>query len=121
MAAITYSKNLAKVFGPAGDEIVTCSFTTSGSTSGVTTNEAMGCTVARTDVGVFVITLAKVYKHVTVAMSVQASTTAQLFIITGRSLSSRTITITQVTAGGSTAVDTLAATINVIIVGRRNA
>lgn len=106
-----------KVYGsPSGAELLQCDFTTSGTTSDVTTNEAQGCTVARTGVGVFVVTLGRTYKAFTVGMSVQAATTAQLFVITARTTS--TITITQVTAGGSTAVDTLAARINLVIVGR---
>jgi hypothetical protein len=104
--------------GPADAEIVTCAFTTSGSTAAVTTNEAQGCSVARTGVGTFVVNLERVYKHVTVGMSVQAATTAQLFIVTARDLAAKTITIKQVTAGGGTAVDTLAARIDLVLVCR---
>lgn len=108
-----------RVYGPGGPELVTCKFTTSGTTSDVTTVEAQGCTVARTGVGVFVVTFGRTYKVIpNVTFSVQASTTAQLFIITAATTSA--VTITQVTAGGGTAVDTLAATINVQAVGRTN-
>lgn len=113
-------KQIPKQYGPSGGEILTCSFTTSGSTSDVTTNESAGCTVARTGAGTFVITMDRVYRHVTVGMSVQAATTAQVFLITARDLTAKTITITQVTAGGGTAVDTLAATVNVNIIARLN-
>lgn len=118
MARFSQNKNIPKAVGPGGAEVLSISFTTSGTTAAVTTNESAGGTIARTGVGVFVVTLDKVYKHLTVGMSVQAASTAQLFIITARSLSARTITITQVTAGGGTAVDTLAATVNLVIVGR---
>ncbi len=118
MARLSRNKNIPKAFGPGGGEFCTVSFTTSGSTTDVTTNESAGATVARTGVGTFVVTTDRVYKHVTVGMSVQAASTAQLFIITARNLANRTITLTQVTAGGGTAVDTLAATVNLIIFGR---
>jgi phosphotransferase system HPr-like phosphotransfer protein len=118
MSTQRHIKHLAKFFGPGGGHVATCSFTTSGTTADVTTNEAEGCTVARTGVGTFVVTMRNTYKHLTVGMSVQAATTAQLFLITAKTGS--TVTITQVTAGGSTAVDTLAATINLVIVARIN-
>ena len=105
-------------YGPSGSKVLTVSFTTSGTTSDVTTHEAQGATVARTGVGTFVVTLGALYKHVTVGMSVQAATTAQLFIVTARDLTAKTITIKQVTAGGGTAVDTLAARIDLVIIGR---
>lgn len=110
------SKSVSAPGGPV--DILVVDFTTSGTTSGVTTNEARGCSVARTGVGVFVVTLNRAYKHFSVGMSVQAATTAQLFIITARTAS--TITLTQVTAGGGTAVDTLAARINMTITARVN-
>lgn len=120
MATNLTTRNIPKLFGPGGGRILTCSFTTSGSTSGVTTNEAQGCTVARTGVGTFVVTLGASYKHVTVGMAVIAATTAQLFIVTAIDLAARTITLKQVTAGGGTAVDTLAARVDLVIVGRVN-
>lgn len=107
-----------KVFGPTRKDAIV-DFTTSGGTGAVTTNEAFGATVARTGVGVFTITLANSYKHSLVTMAVQAATTAQLFIVTSRT--ANTVVITQVTAGGGTAVDTLAARINVRISSREQA
>lgn len=120
MATNSLYKNIAKVFGPSGGEWMLVDFTTSGTTAAVTVNEQQGATVARTGVGTFVVTLGKVFKHVTVGMSVQASTTAQEFVITARDLTAKTITVTQVTAGSSTAVDTLAGRVNLIMFGRRN-
>lgn len=102
----TLARNRAKYIGPAPVETATIDFTTSGSTTAPTTNQAYGCSVARTGVGVFVITLDRAYRLLLPTLSVQASTTAQLFIITAKTTS--TITVTQVTAGGGTAVDTLA-------------
>jgi hypothetical protein len=105
-----------KFFGPGGVEVAQVDFTTSGSTADVTVNENQGATVARTGVGTFVVTLAKTYKTYNVTIGVQASTTAQQFLITARTAT--TFTITQVTAASGTAVDTLAARINVQIIGR---
>ncbi len=104
--------------GPSGAKLITLSFTTSGTTSDVTINEAQGATVARTGVGLFEVTLNASYKAVTVAMSVQAASTAQLFKLDSRNLTTGKIVIRQVTAGGNTAVDTLAARIDLVIVGR---
>ncbi len=103
-------------YGPGGVELLTCDFTTSGTTADVTTNEANGCTVARTGVGQFTVTFGRSYKSFQVGMSVQAATTAQLFKIGSRTTSS--FVIDQVTAGGGTAVDTLAARVNLVIHAR---
>jgi hypothetical protein len=86
-------------------------FTTAG-TGTVTTVDAWGCTVARTGVGVFVITLATVGKHFNVTLGTEFTTAAQTTIVTAKSLTNRTVTITVVGAGGSTATDTTGMTIN---------
>src|ERR1700712_133753 len=98
MASQAPNRNTPKLIGPPGGDILSVSFTTSGTTADVTTNEAQGASVARTGVGVFVVTTSGTYKHLTVGMSVHAASTAQLFIVTAKTTSS--ITITQVTAGG---------------------
>jgi hypothetical protein len=102
--------------GPPGGEIVTASF--SLVTTTLTAGECMGCTVARTGVGTYVVTLGRVYKAINIAWSIQAATTAQDFRITARDLAAKTITIKQMTAGTGTAVDTLTAQVDLIIVGR---
>lgn len=111
-------RNLFRFFGPSGGEVVTCSF--SLVTTALTAIEQAGCTVSRTTTGTYVVQLLGRYKHLTVGMSVQAASTAQLFIITARDLTAGTITIQQVTAGGGTAVDTLTARVDLVIVGRKN-
>ena len=117
MSVIARLGKFLGIFGPNSQSIAHGRFTTSGNTGAVTTNEANGFTVARTGVGVFVVTYAKAAKVApTVTFSVQGSTTAQLFIITANTTTATTFT--QVTAGGSTAVDTLAATIHVQAIQR---
>lgn len=123
MAQNTRARSRAlKVYGPGAAELSQCDFTTSGGTGAVTVNEAQGCTVARTGVGTFVVTFGRAYKALTVTYGVQGSTTAQLLIQTAKSLGSgstpASVTFTQVTAGGSTAVDTLAMRVNVQAIGR---
>lgn len=118
MASNLRNAAVPKTFGPNGTQLPHCVFTTSGTTADVTTVEAQGCTVARFGVGTYVITLGKTYKNVTTTFSVLSTTTAQVFIKTAQTGNS--VTIKQVTAGGGTAVDTLVATVDVIMVARAN-
>lgn len=107
--------------GPRDGEILSCSF--SLVTTALTVVEAQGATPARTTTGTYVVTFDQGYKNVTVGMSVQAASTAQLFIVTGRTVVNgltTAITISQVTAGGGTAVDTITARIDLVIVARKN-
>lgn len=106
-----------KLRGPAGGEILTCSF--SLSTSTLTKGECQGTDVSRSTTGTYVVAFAPGYfKKINVGMSVQAASTAQLFIITARDLAAGTLTLKQVTAGGGTAVDTITAQVDLVIVGR---
>jgi hypothetical protein len=109
---------IPKVYGPNSARMLVCSFGLV--TTALTAGEQQGCTVSRTTTGTYVVDLLKVYKDVNVTMGVIAASTAQLFIITAVDLAAKTITIKQVTAGGSTAVDTITATINLQILARTN-
>ena len=116
MASNTRASAIPKAFGPGGAKIATCSF--SLVTTALTTVEAQGCSVSRTGVGTYVIQLRPGYKMLNVTTGVEAQSTAQLFIVTGRDLTAGTVTIKQVTAGGGTAVDTITARVDVQIVCR---
>jgi hypothetical protein len=107
-----------KVLGPE-HRYAMVTFTTAG-TGAVTTVDAWGCTVARTGVGVFVVTLATVGKHYNVTLGTEFTTAAQTPIVTAKSLSAKTVTITVVGAGGSTATETTGMTINAQIAIRWN-
>lgn len=107
---------LPKAFGPGGGRILTCSF--SVVTTALTALEEQGCTVLRTAVGQYDITLPRIYKWVNVNICTIAASTAQIFIVTLVDLPNRLITIKQVTAGGGTAVDTITARVDVAIQSR---
>lgn len=120
MATNSRLKTIPKAYGTSGMDIMTCSFTTSGSTAAVTVLEQQGCTVSRTGVGAFTVVPGKVYKNLTVSIGVIGASTAQLHKIDSKSASGRSVVIGQVTAGSDTHVDTMVATIDVIIIGRSN-
>lgn len=104
-------------YGP--DSVVALvNFTTAG-TGAVTTNEAQGVTVARTGVGTYLLTFARGWKAITVTTGFQFSTSAQIPLITAISAANRTVTITVVGAGGTTAADTTGATIHIQAILRK--
>jgi hypothetical protein len=107
---------LPKAFGPGGGRILQCSFSVAAAV--LTALEEQGCTVLRTGVGQYDITLPRVYKFAEVHVNPMAASTAQLFIVTNIDLPNRLITIKQVTAGGGTAVDTITARVDVMIFAR---
>jgi hypothetical protein len=113
MARNLKNVNLIKAFGPGGGRILSCSFSVAAAV--LTALEEQGCTVLRTAVGQYDITLPRVYKWANVNICTVAATTAQVFVVTLVDLPNRLITIKQVTAGSGTAVDTVAARVDVAI------
>lgn len=119
MARYTKSqKQIPKMSGPSGGELLTCKF--SVVTTALTALEEAGCTVARTGTGTYVVTLNKVYKSVTANVIIQTAAGAetQSVWLTGSTTSS--LTLTQFTAGSSTAVDVLTFTAHIQIMCRSN-
>ncbi len=99
-------------YGPE-ERLAKVSFTTAG-TGAPTVTDAQGVvSVARTGVGVFVVTFKHGGQAYCPTYGVEFSTTAQAALITAKSTSAKTITFTVVTAAGGTAADTTGMTIHV--------
>lgn len=105
-------KKYVDCYGPDAAFAV-AQFTTAG-TGAVTVVESQGlASIARTGVGVFLLTYLRSWKNINVTIGAQFTTAAQTVIITGISQANRTVTLTVVGAGGNTAADTTGLTIHV--------
>jgi hypothetical protein len=110
---------LAKVFGPDRADAI-CVFTTAG-TGAVTVLESFGCTVARSGVGAFTITMARGMRGSTkyhVTTQLEHTTTAALPTVTTNSPSTKTVIVSMLAT--ATPTETTGATIHVRI-STRNA
>lgn len=110
--------NLLEWLGPRR-HIASGSFTTNN-TSAVTTSNLYGiASIARTGVGVFLVTLQSGAKEFMPILSLEgaAAKATNQAIVSAKSLTGPTITIT-VTDNAGTAADTTALTINVMVVAR---
>jgi hypothetical protein len=111
----TLTKNLIKAHGPSSEDALV-SFTTAN-TSAPTVVERHGvASVSRSGVGVFLVTLSQTAKayHTFVSKEGAAALDANQVIVSAKSVSARTVTIT-VTDGAGAAADTTALTINLLV------
>lgn len=118
MASNSFAKNTLKLVGPPGGRALVCKF--SVVTTALTALEEQGCTVARSGVGTYTITLPRTYKlvayHLTLRRAAGAQT--QSVWVTGETTS--TLTLTQFTSADGTAVDTLTFTASLVLIVREN-
>ncbi len=102
-------------YGPSSSALASCDVTLPIGNVQPTINEAQGfASITKTGTGAYLFTLLRRPKAMNVTYGVQCSTTAQSVVITAKSLTAGTFTVTVVGAGGSTAADpTAAITLNV--------
>lgn len=118
MAIMKYLKNLVKMAGPSGGEILNCKFSMVGGT--LTVLEAQGCTVAKGATGVIVITTNKTFKVLVAHLNVErvAAVDAQTVRVVGST--TNTITLNQFTSASGALVESLTFTAHVSINARAN-
>lgn len=119
MASQRHLSGVPKMAGPAGGRILTCKFSVAG--AALTALEEMGCTVARSGVGTYVVTLNRAYKNVVANLTIQRAAGAMTQSVWITSSTTTTLTLTQFTSADGTPVDTLTFTAHLTIHGRANA